>query len=267
MSKSYKQQGSPLRLLRRGTLRKSSRGQAIVVVALSLLFLHAVVGLAVDGGATYALRRKAQNASDGAALAGGRLMLKYLDEMILNNPDGDVPSNNVKEDAVRTAINDYIVRNGVAANTVKAYFVSRNKEIVTVSQGEDRGQGHCGSSAGLGRPCEVGENGEIPWQRGVVGVTLISTAQTDSIFAGVMGWNTLSGAARSTAFIFVNTTVGDINVQPIAIFRRPENYEEFRFGQIYTLIDDANQQGSGSWGWVDWNGEGSSATNIRALID
>ena len=266
-SKSYKQQHGPLHLLWKRTLRKRARGQVMVIVALAMLLLIAIVGLAVDGGATYALRRKAQNASDGAALAGGRLMLKYYDQMVLANPDFDVPSSGSKEDAVRAAINEYIVRNGVVANTVKAYFVDRNKEIVTVSQGEDRGQGHCGSAPGLGRPCEVSENGEIPWQRGVIGVTLISTAKTDSMFAGAMGWDTLSSAARSTAFIFVNTTTGDINVQPIALFRDPNNYQEFEINQIYTLIEGENTQGGGNWGWVNWNGLSSSAQAIQALIN
>src|SRR5688572_1926384 len=234
----------------RGSLRKRARGQAIVIIALAMLLLLAVIGLAVDGGATYALRRKAQNASDGAALAGGHLMLKYYNVMRLANPDGDVPSSGAKEDEVRTAINEYIVRNGLAANTVKSYFVNRNKQIVTVGMGEERGQGRCGSVPGMIGPCEVGENGEIPWQRGVIGVTLISTAQTDSIFAGLMGWNTLSSAARATAFIFVNTTTGDINVQPIALFKEPETYVEFEIDRVYTLIEGGETQGGGNWGWV-----------------
>ena len=266
-SKSNKQQSGPLRLLWRHTVRKKARGQAIVVVALALLLLIAVVGLAVDGGATYALRRKAQNASDGAALAAGRLMLKYYDQMVLLNPNGDVPSNNVKEDAVRQTITDYIIANGVNPNTVKAYFVNANKEIVTVHNGEDHGQGQCGSAFGSSRPCQIGLNDGIPWQLGILGVTLISTAQTDSIFAGALGWNTLTGEARSSAFILVNTISGDINVQPIAIFRRPENYEEFRFGQTYTLLDGNVTQGGGQWGWIDWNGQSSSRQAILDLIN
>jgi hypothetical protein len=187
--------------------------------------------------------------------------------MILANPNGDVPSNYAKEDDVRAGIDEYIARNGVAASTIKAYFVDRNKEIVTVTNGEDHGQGQCGSAPGLTNPCEVGENHEIPWQRGVMGVTIISTAQTGSIFAGALGWDTLSGAARSSAYIFVQTTTGDISVQPIAIFRRPENYREFEFNQVYTLIESDSTQGGGNWGWVNWNGQSSSAQSIQALIN
>ena len=256
-----------LRPVLKPLLREKTSGQTIVIIALSMLVLLAIVGLAVDGGSAYALRRKAQNASDDAALAGGRLMLKYYDQMVLANPTADVPSSAAKEDAVRTEIDNYITSNKGNASTVEAYFVNANKEIVTVANGEDHGQGQCGSAPGLTRPCQVGENSGIPWQRGIVGVTLLSRVDTPSIFVGVLGWDRVGGAARSTAFIFVTTSTGDINVQPIAIFRRPENYQEFQFDQIYTLIDDAGSQGSGSWGWVDWNGEGSSATNIKSLIN
>jgi hypothetical protein len=48
------------------------RGATIVLLALSLVALLAVAGLAVDGGALYADRRQVQNAADAAAMAGAR---------------------------------------------------------------------------------------------------------------------------------------------------------------------------------------------------
>lgn len=47
-----------------------SKGQSMVLVALAAVALVAFVALAVDGGNAYALRRQAQNAADGAAIAG-----------------------------------------------------------------------------------------------------------------------------------------------------------------------------------------------------
>src|SRR5215210_5473266 len=49
---------------------KPARGQAMVLIALCMLALVAFVGLAVDGGSLYLQRRTAQNAADGASLAG-----------------------------------------------------------------------------------------------------------------------------------------------------------------------------------------------------
>jgi len=52
-----------------------SRGQTIVLVALAAVALLALVALAVDGGNAYATRRQAQNAADGAAIAGTWMMV------------------------------------------------------------------------------------------------------------------------------------------------------------------------------------------------
>ena len=49
--------------------RSSERGQAIVLIAVALIGILAIVGLAVDGGRAFADRRQAQNAADSAALA------------------------------------------------------------------------------------------------------------------------------------------------------------------------------------------------------
>ena len=48
----------------------SERGQVLVIIAVALVGLIAMVGLAVDGGFTLSDRRHAQNAADTAAIAG-----------------------------------------------------------------------------------------------------------------------------------------------------------------------------------------------------
>ena len=50
--------------------RDDDRGITIVMMALSLVALCAIGGMAMDGGAAYANRRQSQNAADSAALAG-----------------------------------------------------------------------------------------------------------------------------------------------------------------------------------------------------
>jgi hypothetical protein len=51
-------------------ISSGERGQAIVLLAVLIVALMAVAGLAVDGGRLYAERRFGQNAADNAALAG-----------------------------------------------------------------------------------------------------------------------------------------------------------------------------------------------------
>ena len=50
--------------------RDDDRGITIVMMALSLVALCAIGGMAIDGEAAYANRRRSQNAADSAALAG-----------------------------------------------------------------------------------------------------------------------------------------------------------------------------------------------------
>ena len=51
-------------------IHSKRRGQAIVIIAGAMVALIALVALAIDGGNAYAQRRNAQNAVDGAAVAG-----------------------------------------------------------------------------------------------------------------------------------------------------------------------------------------------------
>lgn len=51
--------------------KNSESGQAIIMIAVSLIVLLGFVSLAVDGGMVYSDRRHAQNAADAASLAGG----------------------------------------------------------------------------------------------------------------------------------------------------------------------------------------------------
>jgi hypothetical protein len=57
-------------------IRKREDGQSLVLVALSLIVLLGMLGLAIDIGRGYAARRRMQNAADAGALAGAWLMAK-----------------------------------------------------------------------------------------------------------------------------------------------------------------------------------------------
>jgi Flp pilus assembly protein TadG len=54
------------------------RGQTVVMIALALVALIAMVGLAIDGGMVYLERRRMQNAADSAALAGARRLSQAI---------------------------------------------------------------------------------------------------------------------------------------------------------------------------------------------
>ncbi len=63
-------------------LRQASRGQAIVLIVLSLVALLAFVGLAVDGGSLFFAQRAARNASDAGVLAGSYKLYEFQNASI-----------------------------------------------------------------------------------------------------------------------------------------------------------------------------------------
>jgi Flp pilus assembly protein TadG len=60
--------------------RRAQQGQAIVLIALMMLVLLGMVGIAIDGGRGYVDRRELQDAADAAALAAGDNYLNTVDQ-------------------------------------------------------------------------------------------------------------------------------------------------------------------------------------------
>lgn len=104
---------------------RSSGGQALVLVALSLLVIVAFVALAVDGGGLYAARRQMQNAADAGALAGARQMCFESDTSFAAVEAVAIEYastlNGADEDAVEVTVVDYNVT-VVAEITVDTFF-------------------------------------------------------------------------------------------------------------------------------------------------
>src|SRR5919202_5230371 len=111
-------------------LRDKLRGQAAIVIALSMLLLILILGLAIDGGSLYQQRRTAQNSSDAAALAGTREMLSGYDEMILSNPY-DVDGSADLDAAINLTITNFANLHGVNRSDLEAYYVNDDKQIVS----------------------------------------------------------------------------------------------------------------------------------------
>lgn len=69
----------------RAYLLRAERGQALIVVALSMVGLIAMLALILDGGNMFVQRRRMQNAADAGAIAGTReLALASTDEQVYN---------------------------------------------------------------------------------------------------------------------------------------------------------------------------------------
>lgn len=71
---------------------RNSTGQALVIIALAMMGLIGMVGLAIDGGNTYADRRQAQNAADSSAMAAAlanandpTLSINAIETLVINS--------------------------------------------------------------------------------------------------------------------------------------------------------------------------------------
>src|SRR6478672_5690457 len=109
---------------------KARQGQAAILIALAILALLAVVGLAIDGGAAYAQRRAAQNSADAAALSATRVMLDRYMDMVAQNPDGDIDGSYQDDQDIRQTITDYATRHGVDPSALQAYYVTDSKQAI-----------------------------------------------------------------------------------------------------------------------------------------
>lgn len=144
---------------------RAERGQALVIVAVAMVGLLVVVGLAIDGGSVYLERRRMQNASDAAALAGTRV----LSAAICEQPGAD-------DAAVAAEVMSYADRNGVEdpdAN-VEADYVDADEAV-------------------LGR---VGD-GSIP--AGATGVSVTAKIERSTYFVSLVGIDKAGASADALA--------------------------------------------------------------------
>lgn len=235
--------------------RRKARGQSLILVALMMFVLIGIVGLAVDGGSSYERRRTAQNAADGAAMAGARVMLHHYESMILANAS-DINGSQGVEDAITTAITDYLRDNGAltGAGDIEAYFVNESRQVVSVASGDNG----CGYNAVPVDPCQIGENNAVPWDTGAKGVLVKGRAETDAFFMSLFGFNTVSAAASATAYMGVGI-VTNLPMLPIG-FYSASGLDGVNVGDIYTLIDKDLKISPGNFGWLAFNGDGSANT-------
>lgn len=127
------------------TGKTSERGQAIIVIALAMVGLLAIVGLAIDGSVKFSDQRNAQNAADTAAIAAALAKVDAVTAGESNSPPECPPSSGTPSVVCavtltagldRAASNGY--DNNLTTNTVEVHsppisgYYSGNDEYVQV---------------------------------------------------------------------------------------------------------------------------------------
>src|SRR5581483_11627673 len=209
-------------------LGHGQEGQSVVLIALLMVGLVALVGLAIDGGEVYLSRRDAQNASDAAAFAGAQALR------------GNSPT----DASVRSAINRYTQANHVAnpSTDVIAYYLR-----------DDNSQS----------ACQIGSCGSLS---GYTGVVVTSTIRFQSFFIGIVNGGapvTIPARARVQS----GPPTGSANLMPMTLSVPtgcdPQTTQCFNYGQTYQLFGDP--QSPGAFQWVAYNGANDPNTIAQYL--
>ncbi|MDF1515584.1 MAG: pilus assembly protein TadG-related protein, partial [Anaerolineae bacterium] len=185
---------------------KQEKGQALIIIAFSLVVLAAFVGLAIDGGQLYTNRRKVQNGSDAAALAGTRLLATYISECQPGSAGNDAQ--------VRNAVIEYARHNGVdyfaPEGDIEAFYVNENEARMGV----------------------VGA-GSIP--DGTTGVEVSLTMTATTSFMRVLGVDHMTASANAVAMTGPVRELGG-GALPIAVYK--EMLTGMSGGELFQIFDD-----------------------------
>jgi hypothetical protein len=82
----------------------------------------------------------------------------------------------------------------------------------------------------------------------------------------VFGWDKVGATAQAIAFMGISVDTSNLEILPLGLYTNTADFDNLQFGQMYSLIDADITQGSGNWGWVDFNGNADSANVTRAWL-
>jgi hypothetical protein len=230
------------------------RGQSLVLVAAAMVVLVGFVALAVDLGNAYYTRRTAQNAADGASLAGVSVMATGIND-----------NNNNKDDEIDQAMNDFAERNGVPDTDPDDDDVNDNVEGYYVDASGNRLEGVWM----VGEAPESGQNkNDMP--EGAFGIEAITHITATSFFGGIFGFDGYPIQARAVSLLKLvcdSDCVVPFTVD-IDLLVDPETNElRDTCFHIWTERDKhADDISMGALGWVNWTWQ-ESVSVCTALND
>ncbi len=207
------------------------RGQSLVLVAAAMVVLVMFVALAVDMSSAYYARRTAQNAADGAALAGVSVMSTGINK---NNPKLD--------DDVKEAMDDFAERNGIAYIDTDGDQMNDNVEGYYVD----------GSGNRLPGDPRVGVQPGDDVPDGAYGVEAITHITATSFFGGIFGVQGYPIQARAVSL--VRYACSSNCVVPIVTNKDTlfDNQEQPKIRACYNIWSESDLGEPGSYGWVSW---------------
>ncbi len=192
---------------------ESQEGQSLILIALMMVAMVGMLGLALDGGRVFAARRTSQNAADSAAFGAVRLLATR--------------TLTATEPVIWDTIVKFAMANEIVTKTdILAYFIDKSANNI----------------------CRIPNCGGIP--ANASGVRVTTTLQMQPYFIDVLiGKQTIPVRAVAAA---QSGNPAPISVMPMVVpcnqLERPDcNYG---YGNMVTIKGD--QQGNGSVQWLDF---------------
>ena len=152
------------------------RGQALIVMVFAVIALLVMAGLAIDGGMVFLERRRMQNASDAAALAGTRRLAGAICDDSASSASADA--------AIHAEVNKYAEKNGVPDTDATASNAVNDNVVADYVNFDEVVLGRVG-------------NGSIP--NGATGVSVTVEINRPTYFVSLVGIDTAGASAAALA--------------------------------------------------------------------
>ena len=235
----------------RSRSRRGERGQAIVVLTLSVAAVLALAALVVDGGNAMAHQRSTQNASDAAALSGSTVLVENMSGAVRSDAD------------VFAAMSAAFAAN--ETDFESAFYID-----------------YIGNVVG-----QVGDGGAIPGAAG--GIRAHGTRSFPTYMAGIAGLGAMESGAQATALAGASVgtcaAIEGCAISPVT-FSIPIRVcdgtnRPLKLGEHWPLTDLASAEagdtstmsivplcttGPGGVGWLDLSVLGCSSSTLESWI-
>lgn len=154
--------------------RNAEKGQAAILLAVAMIGLVAIVGLAIDGGMLYWNQRRAQNGADAAAIAGTTALVNQI-------LDENFACGISSEQQILTLAREYAAGNEIpdaeAGQNVMVYYLTETVDHDYVDL----------INPATKLAWRVGDTGAIPCGYRIAGLHVEAEFPQDTFLAGVVG--------------------------------------------------------------------------------
>jgi len=286
---------SEVRIMRRtDSARRGERGQVIILFVLAIFVIVGVVGIVLDGGAAYALRRQEQSVADLSAMSGATAFLNTPGLFAAKNAAADaaarsIATQNGYTDGVRgtkltvtianafTASNVRVDITGVHTNNFAAVLgmPTWDVSVTATAMASDRPNGAVGAMPLLfnqeafpGAVCDEQNSGctpevyqlpgtgnqDVPQDATQFNWTIFCTANGNPCNANSSGVDAIINGGGNATTVYINDDIGPLNAETHATLFDDLSNHIGEAFPVPIVDDDGKMVGFGYFKLIDVEG-------------